>query len=252
MHLFQDVNTRLLGVNTWDSFSAVLALAQKQHPKPDMMLLTGDLAQDESMQAYQHLTQSLGVYQCPKYGIPGNHDNESYLIEVFHEHHMQGNRQIIIDQWNIILLNTQEVGEVEGLLSDEQLNFLDHCLGEYPEHHTLIFMHHPPVKVGSAWLDRLMLSNAEAFWKVLDPFHHVKGIICGHVHQESFTEKKGIKIYTSPSTCFQFARNQDKFGVEPLLPGYRMVWIDQNGSFETKVFRLKDFDLSLDMSSGGY
>ncbi len=252
MHLFKDKDGTLLGMKTWDSFNAVVSLVEQQHPKPDVMFLTGDLAQDEAIQTYQKLTDRLHIFSCPKYGIPGNHDSEDHMLTVFHEKNLQENRQLVIDNWNIILLNTQKREAVEGLLTDDELTFLNMTLGNYPEHHTLIFMHHPPVKVGSEWLDRLMLTNSDDFWTMIEPFHHVKGIFCGHVHQEFYTESHGIPVYTSPSTCFQFSRQSKTFGLEQIMPGYRTITLRDDGTFETSVFRVKDFELHLDLSSGGY
>lgn len=252
MHLFEHTTEILLGVNTWDSFNAVVDAVQKDYPSPDLMLLTGDLAQDETVIAYQKLTRVLSRFHCPKYGIPGNHDDEKHMHAVFKENHFQENKSIIVDNWHFILLNTQKLHAVEGLLSPEQLHFLDQALGGYPEHSTMIFMHHPPVPVGSEWIDKLMLSNADQFWDLLENYHHVRAIFCGHVHQEFSGEKNGISIFTTPSTCFQFASKSQKFGVEPLMPGYRVIEIDENGHFETKVIRVAGFDLNLDITSGGY
>lgn len=252
MHLFEDPQAKLLGVNTLESFRAVVKDIKEKYPNPDFMLLTGDLAQDETVGAYENLIESLAIFNCPKYGIPGNHDDEGYMLEVFKANHLQENREIITDHWNIILLNTQKPHAVEGFLTEEQLDFLDMSLGRHPEHHALIFMHHPPIKVGSEWLDKWMLSNADEFWKVLKPYHHVKSIVCGHVHQEFETQHENIPVLTTPSTCFQFLRNSKKFGVEALMPGYRLCTLFEDGTFETKVLRVSGFNLALDTSSGGY
>jgi Icc protein len=252
MHLFKSAKETLLGVNTLDSFKAVVKDVKQNYPNPDLILLTGDLAQDETTEAYQRLVDELKTFHCPKYGFPGNHDDEHHMLSIFKENHLQENREIIIDRWNLILLNTQKRHAVEGLLSEEQLHFLDRALGMYPEHSTMIFMHHPPVPVGSAWIDKLMLSNPEPFWRILGNYHHVKAIFCGHVHQLFTGAMNGIQVFTTPSTCFQFATNSRKFAVENLMPGYRVITIDDDGKYDTKVHRITDFDLNLDTGSGGY
>ncbi|MFI4956579.1 MAG: 3',5'-cyclic-AMP phosphodiesterase [Gammaproteobacteria bacterium] len=252
MHLFENVSDTLLGVNTFESFRAVVKDIKQTYPNPDLILLTGDLAQDETVTAYQKLVDELTVFHCPKYGFPGNHDDEQHMLSIFRENHLQENREIIVGNWNLILLNTQKRHAVEGLLSDEQLEFLDNSLGMYPEHSTMIFMHHPPMPVGSAWIDRLILSNPEPFWETLARYHHVNAIVCGHVHQTFSGVRNGIQVLTTPSTCFQFAARSQKFAVENLMPGYRAIEIDEQGGFETKVHRITGFELNLDMSSGGY
>ena len=56
MHLYDDPQGTLLGVNTQDSFKQVLwdAINNKQR-KPDLIVLTGDLVHDNSEAAYRRL-----------------------------------------------------------------------------------------------------------------------------------------------------------------------------------------------------
>lgn len=251
MHLFENADETLLGVNTWNSFDAVVDSIQRNYPNPDLIVLTGDLAQDETARAYQKLIRRLHVFNCPKYGIPGNHDDEKYLISTFRDFHLQDNRNFRVGDWHFIMLNTQKKHAVEGYLTDEQLDFLNHSLGSYPEHPTLIFMHHPPVPVGSAWIDKLNLSNPDAFWSVLKSYHSIKGIFCGHVHQEFMSTQKGIPVFTTPSTCFQFANNTEHFAVSYDMPGFRVIEVD-DVTLTTKVHRISGFDLNIDTSSEGY
>lgn len=252
MHLFKNAGETLLGVNTLSSYKAVVKDVKQNYPNPDLILLTGDLAQDETTAAYKRLVDELTVFHCPKYGFPGNHDDEHHMLSVFKENHLQENRDIIVDNWNLILLNTQKRHAVEGFLNEDQLRFLDRSLGMYPEHATLIFMHHPPMPVGSAWIDKLNLSNPEPFWEILNSYHHVKAIFCGHVHQQFEGTMNNVTVFATPSTCFQFATNSRKFAVENLMPGYRVIEIDEQGNYQTKVHRISNYDLNLDISSGGY
>lgn len=252
MHLFADTDQRLLGVNTSDSFDAVVDLAFRQHPEPELILLTGDLSQDETTEAYERIADRLTRFSCPKYWIPGNHDDVDYIEQVFSQRHIQNQKHIILNNWQLILLDTKKMDAVEGYLVQEQLDFMETVLGTYPELPALIFLHHHPLPVGSLWLDRLMLTNAEAFWKHLEPYHHVKAVICGHVHQEHESTNGTVQFYATPSTCFQFKRYSKPFGVEELMPGYRTLTLHDDGSFDTEVHRLQHFDLNLDPSSGGY
>ena len=60
-HLFAGKHESLLGVNTWSSYKAVLDAIIAQHRDYDLIIATGDLAQDHSIEAYQ----------CPQAGAGG-------------------------------------------------------------------------------------------------------------------------------------------------------------------------------------
>ncbi|NMV27988.1 3',5'-cyclic-AMP phosphodiesterase, partial [Vibrio parahaemolyticus] len=98
------------------------------------------------------------------------------------------------EHWQLILLDSQVVGVPHGRLSDQQLTLLEEKLAEHPERHTLVLLHHHPLLVGSAWLDQHTLKDAEAFWQVVERFDNVKGILCGHVHQDMNVLHKGIRV----------------------------------------------------------
>ena len=53
-HLFAEKHETLLGVNTWDSYQSVLDAIHAESPEYDLIVATGDLAQDQSAAAYQH------------------------------------------------------------------------------------------------------------------------------------------------------------------------------------------------------
>ena len=150
------------------------------------------------------------------------------------------------------MLDSKKLNAVEGHLTGDQFLLLGDSLGAYPEHHAMIFMHHHPIPVGSRWIDNLMLTNAEEFWDAVEPFQNIRAVVCGHVHQEHENKHGDVLFYSTPSTCFQFKRNSDPFAVEPLMPGYRTIEIFTDGSFKTDVHRIKDFELNLDPSAGGY
>lgn len=252
MHLFADSNDRLLGVNTDDTFNAVFEHARMTCPDPDMLCITGDISQDETMAAYERFAEKISVYHCPKYWVPGNHDDTDYIKNVFPEFHIQHQKHMVLDHWQIIMLDTKKLNAVEGHMSDDQLDLLEESLSGHPEHHTLIFMHHHPIPVGSRWLDNLMLMNASQFWDTISVYNNIKLVVCGHVHQEYEARYENVSFYSTPSTCFQFKSNSSKFAVEPLMPGYRIIELMSDGSFKTQVHRIENFNMTVDGSLSGY
>ena len=60
LHLYRDPDSLLAGVPTWATFRAVLDLVSRQQDDFDYLILTGDLAQDEALETYKMLRETLG------------------------------------------------------------------------------------------------------------------------------------------------------------------------------------------------
>lgn len=73
-HLFAQKHEALLGVNTWESYQAVLEAIRPHQHEFDLIVATGDLAQDQSSAAYQHFAEGIASFRAPCVWLPGNHD----------------------------------------------------------------------------------------------------------------------------------------------------------------------------------
>lgn len=73
-HLFAEKHETLLGVNTWESYQAVLSAIHAENRACDLIVATGDLAQDQSSAAYQHFAEGIASFSAPCVWLPGNHD----------------------------------------------------------------------------------------------------------------------------------------------------------------------------------
>lgn len=252
LHLFSDQGASLLGVKTQDSFQAVLNLIKQEEKYIDLILLTGDLSQDGSAASYQRLAKMMSEFHVPVYCIPGNHDDSKTMVHVYPLENISNHKHIILRNWHIILLDSHKPGAVEGYLNSSQLDYLQHCLQVYPEHHAMVVCHHHPLPVGAAWLDRIGLINAEEFWTILSSYPKVNSILFGHVHQEFVGEKQGIKCFALPSTCIQFNSNQAEFGLVKLPPGYRWLTLTEDGQVETGIKRVASYVGEFDENAHGY
>jgi Icc protein len=249
-HLFGDPARELLGVNTQSSFESLLSILHTE--KPEMILLTGDLSQDGSADSYLRLADAMNLFQVPIYCIPGNHDDSIAMAKIYPRGHVSVQRQILVPGWQIIMLDSQKVGSVEGYLSQEQLTFLQHCLESKPELRAIIVMHHQPIAVGSTWLDKIGVTNASAFWDLISHYSNANTILFGHVHQLFEGEKNGVKLFSSPSTCIQFKTHSDKFALEKLAPAYRWLDLYSNGEIKTGVCRAPEYVGDFLVEAKGY
>lgn len=252
-HLYATREAGLLGLNTFDSLQASLALIAELDLQPELLLATGDLSQDGSEASYREFASLLQPLDCPVWWLPGNHDKFASMQRVFAEFSsFNPAKRGLFGHWQLILLDSTVPGKTHGQLSEFQLEFLRQSLIAYPEHHALVCLHHPPFSVGSRWLDRIGVQEPAGFEQILAEFPQVKAVLCGHVHQEFQQQKQGCLYLTSPSTCIQFCRQQPEFGVEPLPPGIRALQLHPDGRIETQVYRAEGFKVELDMTATGY
>lgn len=252
LHLFAEPEKSLLGINTQESFEAVIAQLREDPKKADMILLSGDLSQDGTELAYIRIASLLKDFNVPIYCIPGNHDDGKIMAKIYPRETVSAQKHVVLNHWHIILLDTQKPGAVEGHLDRSQLNYLQHCLQAYPEHHAIIVFHHPPLSVGCAWLDPIGLSNADDFWQVVAAYPKAELVLFGHVHQAVESEKQGVKCYSCPSTFAQFKKNSKEFKLEHLSPGYRWIDLFANGQLETGIIRASHYQAEFDATATEY
>ncbi|MGB5445727.1 MAG: 3',5'-cyclic-AMP phosphodiesterase [Psychromonas sp.] len=237
-HLFSDRNKDLLGINTVESYEAVIEHAARYSSTCQAILSTGDLSQDHSRQSYLDFTKQIQKLDLPCYWLPGNHDVQSVMQPSLVQPGLIHTRQIISEFWQIILLDSQVEGVPYGFLSEQQLLFLQQALTEYPDKYVLICVHHHVLPVNSAWLDQHILKNHDTFLALIQPFTNVRAVLSGHVHQAFDMVFNDVRFLASPSTCVQFKPNCNDFSVDDRAPGYRYLALNKNGTINTKVERL--------------
>ncbi|MDW6002974.1 3',5'-cyclic-AMP phosphodiesterase [Vibrio mangrovi] len=252
-HLFASDEGSLLSVNTADSFNAVVDEIISRQVEYHLILATGDISQDHSDVSYQRFVDGIQPLQKPCLWLPGNHDDQPVMKTVLACPQItQPNHVIVGAHWQMILLDSQVFGVPYGHVSPEQLQQMDDILCQTQDRHTLILLHHHPLLVGSRWLDQHTLKNSEQFWDVLLKYPHVKGVICGHVHQVMERDYHGVRVMSTPSTCVQFKPQSDDFALDSVSPGWRELELHPDGQLTTQVGRLKSGLFLPDFSAHGY
>lgn len=250
-HLFAEADGKLLGMATHDSLEKVVAQVHEEQDRIDLVLATGDLSQDGSVESYQRFRQATDRFDCPIRWFPGNHDELPPMRAACAGSDLL---QPVLDlgAWRFILLDSSIPGAVPGYLDEDQLALLDQALSEAPHQHHLISLHHHPVPIGCTWMDPIGLRNAEALFAVLDRHPQVKALLWGHVHQEFDQMRGNIRLLASPSTCVQFAPGSEDFQVSSEAPGYRWMRLHADGRVETGVSRVSGIRFEVDYSIKGY
>mgnify|MGYP000294793965 FL=1 len=235
LHLSKD--EQLMGINCDESFAAVKALAAQFHDI-DLTLLTGDISQDNSETSYQKCCEVFRYQKHPVAWITGNHDDVSMQNELLCEGAITPTKRILFKHWQLLLLNSQIEGQVCGAIKNQELEFIASAAAEYPKHHIMLVMHHHPVAMESAWIDKHCLKNSDELWQVVGGIPQVKSIMFGHVHQEVDVVHNNVRVLGAPSTSVQFTPKQDEFSVDNLQPGFRHLELLANGTIKTRVYRV--------------
>ncbi|HEB77890.1 MAG TPA: 3',5'-cyclic-AMP phosphodiesterase [Methylothermaceae bacterium] len=251
-HFLEQPGDTLMGVDTEQSFHSVLAsLRQNPNWPADLILLTGDLVQNPTRNAYQRLFRHLRNIDIPWVCLPGNHDDLSLIREILCREKAHCSKRILAGRWQILCLNSKLPDSHAGHLAAEELDFLAQSLAQNPIP-TLVALHHPPLPVGSTWMDTMQLDNSEQLFSVLNHYPHVRGIIFGHIHQVFEVSHNGIPLWSVPSTCFQFKPKSSDFALDELPPGWRWLKLQPDGRIDTWVERLDACPPGLDFSQSGY
>lgn len=251
-HLFKSEDGKLLGLETQSSFNAVLDSALAEPVASDLILVTGDLAQEACAETYRRLASAFNRFGKPVFSLPGNHDHPVMLREEFRAPHVHPDKHVLAGNWQILMLDSSVPGKVYGELADSELAFLDAALSAHPEHHALVVLHHQPVPVGSRWLDGIGLRNSDAFFECLSRHDNVRLVLWGHVHQDFSGEKNGIGLLCTPSACVQFKPGSEDFAAGTEAPGYRLLSLAADGRFQTAVRRIEHMEFTVDYSIKGY
>lgn len=237
-HIFDGADAVLHGMNTRDSFEAVMASAGTARGGLDLLLATGDLAQDGSAGAYRYLAERFDGFGKPTFWLPGNHDDRETLRQNLVGPGIHAQKLVLVGNWIILLLDSTVPGEVHGRVADEQLDFMDRALREHGERHALVCLHHQARETGSAWIDAKGLLDADRLRARLDAHANLRAVLWGHVHQEAHQDIGGVDWMSTPSTCVQFRPGSREFALGDEKPGYRRLCLNDDGSIETSVVRV--------------
>jgi Icc protein len=239
LHLHADPSTELYGVQTDRSFRAVIdrALGDDQW-RPDAVLVTGDLVEDQSAQGYERFREIMAPCGLPILSLPGNHDDPVLMSRVLDGGDFSYCSRLDIGNWRVVMLNSHVSGDEGGLLSEAELSRLDAALTDAGEKHVIIGVHHQPIDMDSTWLDGYGLRNGEDLLSISARFSRVRAIVWGHVHQASDRVRNGLRMLSTPSTCAQFTPGTEKCVLDFRPPGFRRLELAADGTITTVVLWL--------------
>ena len=237
LHIFEDQGKTMLPIDTKQSFRRVLDRALGDDIHWELIVLSGDLADLGEEQSYAWIAAQLADCGVPTIALPGNHDDRGLMAKYF-----DCSTSLQLGRWRISLLDSCIPPATLGQLGAEQIAHLNSSLSAHPQDPHLVFLHHPPVLLGSTWMDGMGLTNADSLWDCLasNQANHAANItlVAGHAHQNFDAYRDGVRVLVSPSTCTQFVPRTDRFALDARGPGYRQIELYEDGSLRSQVKRI--------------
>ena len=239
-HLFADREGTLRGAKTYDTLARVLAHYRTAGWQADLVALTGDLIQDDSDAAYGHCRELLGGLGLPVHCVPGNHDVRGTMREMLPAPPFIYCGSFELGNWLVAGIDSCAASGAGGIVTGEEIGRMNQMIAASPADHVLVCLHHPPVPVGSAWLDSVGLDNGDRLLDELARNGRVRVALFGHVHQVYDKQHDGVRVIGSPSTCRQFLPESDAFAVDERPPAYRRLTLRADGGVDTEVVWVDD------------
>ena len=240
-HLVAADRARVRGRPALPLLERALDNAAEQHP--DLLLITGDLCQDESWGGYVRLWRALEQrIQCPVALVPGNHDHPLLLQSVLGRRCSTAPADLMVQGVRLLLLNSHWSGCSAGQLGSRQLAWLAERLGtrERRDLPFIVALHHPPVRVGHSVLDSMNLKDAAALMALLRPMQSLRAIVFGHIHQHWQGHCPGIPevpLLGCPSTLRSFDAVQPCPLGRADDPGARVLDFAPGGGMRHRLLR---------------
>jgi 3',5'-cyclic-AMP phosphodiesterase len=169
-------------------------------PRPDVLLVTGDVADHGLPDEYAEARTVLDAWTGPKLVGTGNHDvREEFarglldrdatgpLVQVLDS---PGHRLLMLDS---LVAARDGVRIDHGELTPDQLDWLDDQLSA-DDRPAFVCLHHPPVDIGLSLMADILLKDPEPLGAVVEKHPHVKALLVGHAHTQCATTFAGRPV----------------------------------------------------------
>ena len=238
-------------VDTAAALSRCIAEINRFAPRPDLVVISGDLADTPTADEYGHLKRLLAPLQIPFAAIPGNHDDRALMRAALPQPYAPSsgalNLSRAVGALDVLLVDSMTPGRNYGTLDAETLAWLEATLAS-SDRPALLFLHHPPFVTGITHMDVQNLRNADALAALIARHKRTRLIAAGHVHRATLTNFAGIAATICPAPNHAVALDLDahdppSFKIEP--PAFHLhAWFpgDEFGSVVTHSVPIGDFD----------
>ncbi|KXU86261.1 metallophosphatase [Paraburkholderia monticola] len=206
-------------------------------PRPDAVLITGDLVDQGDPQQYAYLKTLLAPLAIPYFLMVGNHDEREALRAAFPEREeLQSGGEFVqyafdVGPLRVIALDSLVPGSSAGMLCDARLAWLAQQLDAARGKPVVVALHHPPFACHIGHMDDIGLdpTASEQLAALIARHPNVERVLCGHVHRSMFARFGGTIASAIPSPAHQVVLDfredaPSAFVMEP--PAYALHYYD--------------------------
>jgi 3',5'-cyclic AMP phosphodiesterase CpdA len=238
-------------VDTAAALRQCVAELNRLNPRPQLVVISGDLADTPNAEEYAHVKALLAPLEIPFVSVPGNHDDRALMRAALPGAYAQPSGALnsvhAVGDIDAVLLDSSVPGKPHGELDAATLRWLDAALGTSATRPAVLFLHHPPFVTGIRHMDVQNLRNAVALGDILRRHKRARLVAAGHVHRATLTQFSGIPATICPAPNHAVALDLDEslppsFTVEP--PAFHLhAWFagGEFGDFVTHQVPIGDF-----------
>jgi 3',5'-cyclic AMP phosphodiesterase CpdA len=175
-------------------------------PRPDCVVVTGDLADHGDPAEYEQLREMVTAFPLPLHLVAGNHDQGDGLVAAFGGGpHLGTSATYVVSypELTLVVLDSRVPDRPEGRLGEAQLAWLDDVLAGAADRPAALCLHHPPVAVGFPAMDAIRLTDGDALAGVVAGHPQVVRVLTGHLHRVATATFAGTTVSVAPSTYRQ-------------------------------------------------
>ena len=223
----------LHGIDPLQRLRQCLAHIAANHKDAEFCVITGDLADQGQPEAYRALHDDLVNFPLKTHLLLGNHDHRENFLTAFPNKTRDENRfvqsALRVECGDFLFLDTLDQGQHAGVYCKVRQTWLSRNLAIAKNRDVLLFMHHPPFRIGMPQIDSISLTNPEKFAEIIDSHDRIRHLFFGHVHRPVTGSWRGIPFSTLFGTNHQVALDFDTSDVIPYSlepPAYSVVLIE--------------------------
>jgi len=216
---------------------AVLAHLLAMDPRPDVLLVTGDIADHGRPEEYAEAREVLDAWPGPRLVGTGNHDVREELTRGLLGREPDGPVLEVLEAADLRLLMLDSLVSARdgvridhGELDPAQLAWLDEQLS-LDDKPAFVCLHHPPADLGLGLMAPILLKDPEPLELVIRKHRHVLATLVGHAHTACATTFAGRPLLVGGGTASTVPLDAEQLPVvwEAAPPSFALHLLHDDG-----------------------